>query len=57
VWTVAILRTYVALHLEEAHGTWGVPWWLVTAEYGAALAGGRGDVRSSREEAASRVLA
>jgi len=37
VWTVAILPTYVALHLEDLHGTWGVPWWLVTAEYGAVI--------------------
>jgi alpha-1,6-mannosyltransferase len=32
VWTVAILPTYVALH-----GTWGVPWWLIIAEYGAVI--------------------
>jgi alpha-1,6-mannosyltransferase len=37
VWTVAILPTYVALHLEDARGTWGVPWWVVTAEYGAVV--------------------
>jgi hypothetical protein len=36
VWTVAILPTYVALHVE-VHGTLGVPWWLVTAEYGAVI--------------------
>ena len=37
VWTVAILPTYVALHLEDLHGTLGLPWWLVTAEYGAVI--------------------
>ena len=37
VWTVAILPTYVALHLEDLHGMWGLPWWLVTAEYGAVI--------------------
>jgi alpha-1,6-mannosyltransferase len=37
VWTVAILPTYVALHLEDVHGTWGVPWWLMTGEYGAVV--------------------
>ena len=37
VWTVAILPTYVVLHLEDLHGTLGLPWWLVTAEYGAVI--------------------
>ena len=37
VWTVAIVPTYVALHLEDVHGTLGVPWWVVTAEYGAVV--------------------
>jgi len=35
VWTVTILPTYVILSLERVHGPWGLPWWLVAAEYGA----------------------
>jgi hypothetical protein len=35
VWTVTILPTYLALYLERVHGSWGLPWWLVAAEYGA----------------------
>jgi hypothetical protein len=35
VWTVTVLATYVILALERLHGPWGLPWWLVAAEYGA----------------------
>ncbi len=37
VWTVTILPTYVALHLWDLDGTWGVPWGLVTGEYGVVI--------------------
>jgi len=37
VWTVAVLPTYVALHLDRVHGSLGLPWWLVAAEYGAVI--------------------
>jgi hypothetical protein len=38
VWTVTILPTYVILFLESIRGPWGLPWWLVAAEYGAVPA-------------------
>jgi len=38
VWTVTIIPTYVMLALERVHGPWGLPWWLVAAEYGAVPA-------------------
>jgi len=38
VWTVTIIATYVILALERVHGPWGLPWWLVAAEYGAVPA-------------------
>jgi hypothetical protein len=35
VWSVTILATYVMISLEQVRGPWGLPWWLVAAEYGA----------------------
>ncbi len=56
VWTVAILPTYVALHLEDVHGTWGVPGWLVTAEYGAVVVAMAVTFRARRlQEPAARL--
>ena len=48
VWTVTILPTYVAVYLERVHGTWGLPWWLVAAEYGAVAAAAMVGLRVAR---------
>jgi hypothetical protein len=60
VWTVTVLATYVILALERVHGPWGLPWWLVAAEYGAvplaAMVGLRARVaaRGMRQPATAR---
>ena len=52
VWTVTILPTYLALYLERVHGSWGLPWWLVAAEYGAVLAAAVVGLRFARQQQA-----
>jgi hypothetical protein len=55
VWTVTVLATYVILSLERVHGPWGLPWWLVAAEYGAVRAAAMIGLRVNRQEAFSQV--